>query len=71
MVVPTQDPAEAPSSGSERPAGRTGGQTSDAADGSSGSSEQFSSFLFWRELPRPLDTELLELLVGFRANRSI
>lgn len=69
MVVPTQDPAEAPSSGSERPAGRTGGQTSDA-DGSS-SSEQFSSFLFWRELPRPLDTELLELLVGFRANRSI
>lgn len=52
------DLAEAPRSGSERQEGRTGGQTSNTDS----SSEQFSSFLFWREPPRPLDSELLELL---------
>lgn len=28
--------------------------------------DQFNSFLFWREPPPPLDTELLELLVSSR-----
>lgn len=32
----------------------------------SSDSDQFNSFLFWREPPPPLDTELLELLVSSR-----
>lgn len=44
-------------------------QTEEQTDTQTSSdSDQFNSFLFWREPPPPLDTELLELLVSSGRN---
>lgn len=47
-------------------------QTEEQTDTQTSSdSDQFNSFLFWREPPPPLDTELLELLVSSRRKHRL